>query len=295
MAVAILNGLWIWDEMSFNKYYENYDRIAQVAVNEIEDGERRVGTTQTYPLGTELMTNHQRHFKHIARTSFPREFIISTGDKKLNDLAIYADVTFPDIFTVKIVRGSRMGLKDTHSAMISASIAKTLFGDSDPINQSIKINNNTDVNVTAVFEDFPSNTKFHDIKMLLTWNLFLIDNPWIEERALTDWRNHFIQVYVEILPTTSFAAVTDQIKNAVRYDPSDAEKFTKRNRQVHLYPMEEWHLYPLNQLAFSFASMRRSACCARVSAASRCSSPRRPSKPCSISWSIRANWWKRPR
>jgi len=30
MAVAIMIGLWIWDELSYNKYFNNYDRIAQV-------------------------------------------------------------------------------------------------------------------------------------------------------------------------------------------------------------------------------------------------------------------------
>ena len=34
MAVAMLNGLWIWDEFSFNKYHRNYDRIAQVVARE---------------------------------------------------------------------------------------------------------------------------------------------------------------------------------------------------------------------------------------------------------------------
>jgi putative ABC transport system permease protein len=58
MAVAILNGLWIWDELSFNKYYENYDRIAQVGIRgENEDGIWR-GVTVTYPMGTELIEKY---------------------------------------------------------------------------------------------------------------------------------------------------------------------------------------------------------------------------------------------
>jgi putative ABC transport system permease protein len=247
MAVAILNGLWMWDELSFNKYYENYDRIAQVAITDIEGGEKRVGTTQTYPLGTELITNHHRHFKHIVRTSFPQEFIVSTSDKKLPRAAMFADSTFPELFTFKMVRGSRSALSDTHSTMISATLAKTLFGDADPINQILRLNNKTEVTVTGVFEDFPLNTKFHDVKFFLSWNLLLVNNPWIEERALTDWRNHFIHIYVEILPTTSFEAVSDQIKKVIRYDPLDAEKFTKADRQIHLYPMSRWHLFPLSR------------------------------------------------
>lgn len=247
MAVAVLNGLWIWDELSFNKYYEKYDRIAQVALSDFEEGEKKFGTTQTYPLGTELITNHYRHFKHIVRASFFQEFIISTSDKRLSEVAMHVDDEFPEVFTFKMVRGSRSGLVDTHAIMISTSLAKSLFGDTDPINQTVRIDNKTEVTVTGVFEDFPLNTKFHDVKFFLSWNLLLVNNPWIEERALTDWRNHFIHLYVEILPTTSFETVSAQIKNAVRYDPQDAEKFTKSNRQTFLYPMNEWHLFPFSR------------------------------------------------
>jgi putative ABC transport system permease protein len=247
MAVAILNGLWIWDELSFNKYHENYDRIAQVALSEIEDGEKRIGLTQTYPLGAELIANHHQHFRHIVRTSWAQEFIFSVGENKIGEVGFSVDDKFPEMFTLKMIRGSRSGLKELHSIMISTSLAKALFGDADPINQAITINNKTQVNVTGVFEDFPFNTKFNDIKFIRPWSSFLVDNPWIEERALTDWRNHFIQVYGEILPTTSFEAVNDQIKNVVRYDPEDRERFTKRNRQAYLYPMEKWHLFPYNR------------------------------------------------
>ena len=40
MAVAILIGLWIWDELSFNKSFQNYDRIAQVMTNTVQRGNR---------------------------------------------------------------------------------------------------------------------------------------------------------------------------------------------------------------------------------------------------------------
>jgi putative ABC transport system permease protein len=247
MAVAILNGLWIWDELSFNKYHENYDRIAQVALSDIEDGEKRIGLTQTYPLGAELIANHHQHFKHIVRTSWVQEFIFSVGEKKIGEVGFSVDDKFPEMFTLRMIRGSRDGLREMHSIMISASFAKGLFGDGDPINQTITINNQTQVNVTGVFEDFPLNTKFNGIKFIRPWSSFLVDNPWIEGTALTDWRNHFIQVYGEILPTTSFEAVTDQIKNVVRYHPEDRERFTKRNRQAYLYPMKKWHLFPYNR------------------------------------------------
>jgi putative ABC transport system permease protein len=133
MTVAILNGLWLWDELSFNKYFQGYDRIAQVAISGADNGESWVGTTMTYPLGTELITNHHEYFKHVVRTSGDREYILSTGDKNLSCQGLYTDEAAPELFTFKMIYGSRNGLREAHSIMISNSFSKALFGDVDPI------------------------------------------------------------------------------------------------------------------------------------------------------------------
>ena len=47
----------------------------------------------------------------------------------------------PEMFHLKMVKGSWSGLKDPYSIMLSASIAKALFGDTDPLDQLVMINN----------------------------------------------------------------------------------------------------------------------------------------------------------
>ena len=51
MAVAMLIGLWIWDELSYNKNYDNYDRIGMVMFSETRDGETSVSNTTPIPMG----------------------------------------------------------------------------------------------------------------------------------------------------------------------------------------------------------------------------------------------------
>ena len=80
-----------------------------------------------------------------------------------------------------------------------------------------------------MYEDFPFNTKFYNVKFLGNWSLFLLANPWIEERALTDLRNHFIEIYVGIIPGTDFELVSERLKHIIKADPLDAEKFAKQN------------------------------------------------------------------
>src|SRR5882757_8480043 len=67
MAVAMLIGLWIWDELSFNKYHQNYDRIAQVVtrLNDPRTGEVFVNNSLQVPMVTQLKTNYSNNFKHV--------------------------------------------------------------------------------------------------------------------------------------------------------------------------------------------------------------------------------------
>ena len=197
MAVAMLNGLWVWDELSFNQYHKNYDRIGQVVKGSTDDGEYGVGTTMTYPLGTELKTNYGTYFKHIVRTAFPRDYILSNDDSKISATGQFADPEIAEMLTLKMGYGSWSGLKDPHSILLSARTARALFGEADPLDKIIALNNKTNLRVTGIYEDLPLNTSFHATGFFVPWELFLLTNPWIEERALTDWRNHFITLALQ--------------------------------------------------------------------------------------------------
>jgi putative ABC transport system permease protein len=246
MMVAILNGLWIWHEFSYNTYFTNHDRIAQVAETgiDLERGGTFLGTTMTYPLGTELIEKYDSQFKRIARTSFPWDKILVAGEIKISARGLSVDGSAPEMFSFKMIQGSQTGLTQTHSILISQSLAAALFGAADPMNRTVRINNKTDVTVTGVFEDFPQNTEFYDVRFFTPWSLFLAENKWIEEWAMNDWRNHFIKIYVEIPEGKSFQAIAGQIKGALQFDPLDKEDALKRKKELSLYPMNEWHLYP---------------------------------------------------
>ena len=65
MAVAILIGLWIYDELSFDKYHKNYDRIAQVMIKYNFNGQRGSSFSLARPLEQELRNKYGRYFKHV--------------------------------------------------------------------------------------------------------------------------------------------------------------------------------------------------------------------------------------
>ncbi|MBT1710310.1 ABC transporter permease [Fulvivirgaceae bacterium PWU5] len=248
MAAAILNGLWIWHELSYNKYFDNYKHVAQVTESGIDEerGGRWTGNTMTYPLGTELTTTYGQHFERVTRVSWGIDNILAAGETKLSAKGFYVDQSFPEVFSFRMIAGHRAALTNPTAVLISASLANALFAGEDPINKVITISNKMDVKVGGVFEDFPDNTKWTGTQFFLPWELFLADYRWIEERALTDWRNHFLQIYVELPKGASFDATANNIQRALQFAPEDAEQAKKSDQRLELYPMSRWHLYPTN-------------------------------------------------
>ncbi|MVM33798.1 FtsX-like permease family protein [Spirosoma sp. HMF4905] len=243
MAVAMLIGLWIYDELSFNTYHKHYDRIAQV--RSFEYGEQGVGVNSSvqFPLGTELKKNYKAYFKHIVMASWDIDNVLSAGDKKVSRKGLFMDADAPEMLTLKMLHGSRSGLTDPHAIMLSAATANALFGDADPINRLMKINNKLDVKVTGVYEDLPQNTHFHDLKFIAPFELWVSDNPWIQERAMNDWANHFLKIYAEINPDTDVETVSAAIKDAEIKNLANFKEEIKRKPEVFLLPMRDWHLH----------------------------------------------------
>ena len=153
------------------------------------------------------------------------------------------DAEAPDMLTLKMIYGSRQGLSDPHSVLLSQSTAQAFFGNADPVNQVMKINNTYSVKVTGVYEDLPLNTQFKDLKFISTTALWLIDNPWIMKRAANDWQNHFLKIYAEIAPGKTFEQVSANIKNVELSNHASLSDGLKLNPQNFVAPMSDWHLH----------------------------------------------------
>src|SRR5580704_10928075 len=83
MAVAMLIGLWIYDEISFNKNFSHHERIAQVLQNVTNNGEVQTWTNVPYPLAAELRKNYGSDFKQVVMATPLNDYILSFNDKKL--------------------------------------------------------------------------------------------------------------------------------------------------------------------------------------------------------------------
>jgi hypothetical protein len=96
-----------------------------------------------------------------------------------------------------MLKGTRAGLKDISSIMLSASAAKAYFGDKDPVNQSMKIDNSMEVQVTGVYEDLPDNSTFAGLEFISPWELFFANTEWIKT-AQDPWRPNAFNILVQL-------------------------------------------------------------------------------------------------
>ena len=240
MAVAMMIGLWVYDELTFNKYHANYDRITQVMQHASFNG--RIGTQVANPaiMGPEIRTKYGNDFKYVVQTSWNGTQLLSVGDKHIKSEGIYMEPDGPAMLTLKMIKGSISGLKDPYSILLSESVASTVFGYDDPINKTIKLNRTHDVKVTGVYEDLPDNTTFRDLKVIMPWELWLIDNPWVK-RMNDPWDSNFSQTFAQLADNADLEKVSAKIKN-VKLD-NIGEEARRYKWAVFLQPMSKWNLY----------------------------------------------------
>ncbi len=240
MAVAILIGLWIFDELSFNKSFDNYSRIAQVMQNQTFNGEVGSQTSVPYLLGDELKKSYGGDFKYVSMSSWTYDHILAFGQKKISKGGNYFEPQITEMLSLKMLNGTRSALQDNHTIILSQSTAKALFGDSDPMNKVIKIDNKFDVKVTGIYEDLPYNSDFKELTFIAPWQLYIDNNVW-GEKATNPWRANAFQAYVQLADNADIEKTSAKIKDAKLRNVTKADAAFKP--EVFLHPMRKWHLY----------------------------------------------------
>ncbi len=240
MAVAMVIGLWVYDEFSFNKYHKNHGRIARVMIQATLNGEIRSGRHMPFPLGPELSESFKGDFEHVVMSTFTESHIIANGALKFTEFGNYMQPDAPKMLTLEMISGTYEGLRDLNTIMLSQSLAEKLFGEEEPMNKIVKIDNKRDVKVTGVYRDLPKNSQFNDVHFIAPWELFVASNDWVKQ-YLDSWNNSMNQVFVQLSSTARMEVVSQKIKNVIHEHavPDD----NVHNIEAFLHPMSRWHLH----------------------------------------------------
>jgi len=243
MAVAMLIGLWIWDEVSYDKNFKNYDHIASAMQNQWINNATETWNGEGYPLGPELRNVYGSDFKHVLMASWTGGHILSYGDKNIKQSGNFIEPGVTDMLSLKMLKGTRNGLKDPESILLSQSTAKAVFGDVDPMYKTIKIDHKLLVKVTGIYEDLPANSSFADLTFISPWQL-LVNDQHYDTRFNNPWGASWFQTFVQIADNADMDNVSAKIKNVKLNSLNKTHNDDARFRpEIFLHPMAKWHLY----------------------------------------------------
>jgi ABC-type antimicrobial peptide transport system permease subunit len=235
LACSVLILLWVWDEISFDRFHENSPQLGQLYFN--NHFSDNVSTSQAVPLGPyEFLKTFDSGIKNTCMAYWPSNALLSNGEKKLYQLGRMVTPEFLEMFRFPMLKGSPdKALDEPRSIVITESLSKALFGDSDPLNQMIKLDNTYELKVTGVLKDLPSNSTFQ-FKYLASWAVYG-EQAWAK-RDRDNWDNESYPVFVELQP----GANLQDINNAIKDLPNQKIKDPEFKREAFILPLSDWHL-----------------------------------------------------
>lgn len=236
LAVGITCGililLWVWNETNYDQFHTNADRLGQVWVhNEFSDN---IATYNAVPLPLyEFLKTFDSRIKNVGIAHWPYEQLLTVGEIKLEQTGQFVTPEFLEMFQFPFVKGSPASIKDPASIILTESVAKTLFGTADPMNQSVVLDNNYTLQVSGILKDLPQNSSFQ-FRYLVPWALFA-EQDWVKQNQ-DEWGDQSFQVFTELQEGATFEEVNASIKNIVR-DKKPNEKV-----DLFIHPLKDWHL-----------------------------------------------------
>ncbi len=235
MAVALLIGLWVYSQYSYDRFLPGYNQLYQVKLNFFHSGEVVTQTGSAMPLVNELKKYPE--VRYASERGWAGSHSLVVGDKKLRASGSAIGSDFLRIFPYPLVKGNVNSVfADPNSIILTEFVAKALFGNQDPINKVIRIDNQYNIKITGLMKDAPLNSTLQ-FQFFLPYSLIEATNPGAKKER-TNWQSYSTPEYVELQPGADAEAFKNKIKDIVWNHAQD--KSTKI--EVFLQPAKNWHL-----------------------------------------------------
>lgn len=255
IAACLLIGLYICDELQYDRYNDKADRIYRV------EAHARVGGNESYMTyrSASEASDLQEAFPEIERTvRFCQQgsYLIKTADGNENikeSNVIWTDSTFFEVFSVRVIDGdAATALAEPYGVAISSKMAQKYYPGKSALGETIILDNVRYGKVTAVFEVMPSASHFHfDILVSLTG-----DWPVARAASKTDYLTENFITYLLLKPGARAKALEAKLARFTEKHLGDAlakamggdftfKKFLEDGNRydVSLRPLTDIHLY----------------------------------------------------
>jgi len=242
MGVALLIGLWVHEQFSYDHFLPGYQQAYQVKYNYNDNGEIRTQIEVCLPLAGALK-NDVPEIAYVAPAFGPANYgtltdVLAVNDKKLSPVGMIAGAEFLNIFQFPMLEGDAdHALKEPASIVLTQSTAKALFGNADPLNKVVRFNTDN-LKVTGIIKDIPRNSTFQ-FDYITPFSAFS-SGGWVKA-ATTNWNHTFFKLFAALKPHVAYAQMEPKARMLVKkYAPDTYKTF---QQQVTMQPLEDWRLY----------------------------------------------------
>ena len=247
MASCILIAIYVWDELSYDRFYNNADDIARVVLRGNVNGEELKEAVVAAPVAKTFKEDlpQVKNATRLSKIYNPEISYNNTTFEKIK--GAYVDSNFFDFFNLNFIKGdTKTPLIKPNSVVLTSSEAKRYFGNKDPIGKRIKLEEiEEDLEVTAILQDIPHNTHLQmDVFIPMHHDVRHTSNSWVNSGFAT---------YVLLEPNTQLSRVETLIPGLLKKYMGDQvqkaigisyEEFQKNNNiGLFLQPLKDIHLY----------------------------------------------------
>ncbi|WP_426328450.1 ABC transporter permease [Pedobacter sp. R-06] len=237
MACCLMLLLYVNYEWSFDKQYKNADKVYFAALNLKFNG--KLATTMAVPNKlAKAGVSELPGIKSAARISMNNgQKLYSHNRNNFKLIGFNVDPDFLKILEQKFIYGDPgTALSEPNNVLISESTAKKLFGDQNPIGQSIKYDNRVNLKVSAVIQDLPKNQTMQ-FDVLQPWAFLEQENPSEKENG---WGAITCLTLFQLKDNASLDATNAALKHFIVNKEPDLKEMTY---EPFLFPLSKFHLY----------------------------------------------------
>ena len=239
MSVALMIGLWVHYQYSFDKFLPNNKSVYRVQRNFNSNGDTLTFQTTSFAL-SEALRNQIPEIEYVALSDWMGSHGLMAGDKKLYQNGAIAGDDFFKIFQFPFIKGNAttVFIKDAYSIVLTESMAKALFGNEDAMNKMVRLDNTDNFRVTGIVKDVPANASVQ-FNFVVPVTYQFQKHPEILTQQ-NSFSSNNLQIFVKLKPGIAYSQVAQKIRNI---EHTETGNINAMNSYVTLQPIERWHLY----------------------------------------------------
>lgn len=237
VTCSLLILLWVYDELTFDTYLPKYDRIYRLMVHAKYDG--RINVWNSVPgAANQAVKEGHSSIANSVLTDWGSDHLLADASKAdragIRKKGYYASEAFLDVFQHPMIYGdASTALTDMKSIVLTESLAKLMFGDTNPIEKTVRFDDLEELKVTGVIADVPNNSNM-TFDFLVTWKLYE-QTPWVKG-MMEEWKSYSFPVYVELKDKSDQASVESAIRDIpARHGEKDREFFLHGLSRLRLH------------------------------------------------------------